>query len=109
MGCFASGRRRDEISRHPAILGSLPRASRFRSGTGRQELPTMAEEPSPRVSPFPPFAGRPRALLRGHWGSLQGAWTNGLNVSRRALANPEVQNFRDLFGGEIRTVRNLKE
>jgi DNA polymerase III subunit gamma/tau len=31
------------------------------------------------------------------------------DLSRRALANPEVQNFRDLFGGEIRTVRNLKE
>ena len=31
------------------------------------------------------------------------------DVSRRALANPEVQRFRDLFGGEVRTVRNLKE
>ena len=31
------------------------------------------------------------------------------DVSRRALANPEVQSFRDLFGGEVRTVRNLKE
>jgi hypothetical protein len=31
------------------------------------------------------------------------------DVSRRALANPEVRNFRDLFGGEVRTVRNLKE
>jgi DNA polymerase-3 subunit gamma/tau len=31
------------------------------------------------------------------------------DASRRALANPEVQNFRDLFGGEVRTVRNLKE
>ena len=31
------------------------------------------------------------------------------DASRRALANPEVQSFRDLFGGEIRTVRNLKE
>jgi DNA polymerase-3 subunit gamma/tau len=31
------------------------------------------------------------------------------DVSSRALANPEVRNFRDLFGGEIRTVRNLKE
>jgi DNA polymerase-3 subunit gamma/tau len=30
-------------------------------------------------------------------------------VSRRALANPEVQSFRDVFGGEVRTVRNLKE
>ena len=31
------------------------------------------------------------------------------DVSRRALENPEVQHFRDLFGGEVRTVRNLKE
>jgi hypothetical protein len=27
----------------------------------------------------------------------------------RALANPEVQRFREVFGGEIRQVRNLKE
>jgi hypothetical protein len=27
----------------------------------------------------------------------------------RALANPEVQRFRDVFGGEVRKVRNLKE
>ena len=31
------------------------------------------------------------------------------DVSRRALANPEVQRFREVFGGEVRTVRNLKE
>ena len=30
-------------------------------------------------------------------------------VTERALAHPEVQHFRDLFGGEVRTVRNLKE
>ena len=30
-------------------------------------------------------------------------------ATSRALANPEVQRFRDLFGGEIRKVRNLKE
>ncbi len=30
-------------------------------------------------------------------------------VTERALAHPEVQRFRDLFGGEVRTVRNLKE
>ena len=29
-------------------------------------------------------------------------------VSRRALENPEVQRFRELFGGEVRTVRDLK-
>jgi hypothetical protein len=28
---------------------------------------------------------------------------------RRALENPEVQRFREVFGGEVRNVRNLKE
>ena len=30
-------------------------------------------------------------------------------VARRALSNPEVQRFRELFGGQVRQVRNLKE
>jgi len=30
-------------------------------------------------------------------------------VTERALGHPEVQRFRELFGGEVRTVRNLKE
>ena len=30
-------------------------------------------------------------------------------VMDRALAHPEVQRFRELFGGEVRNVRNLKE
>ncbi|HEV2446424.1 MAG TPA: DNA polymerase III subunit gamma/tau, partial [Candidatus Sulfopaludibacter sp.] len=30
-------------------------------------------------------------------------------VTSRALANPEVQRFREVFGGEVRKVRNLKE
>ena len=30
-------------------------------------------------------------------------------ATTRALANPEVQRFRELFGGEVRAVRNLKE
>jgi DNA polymerase-3 subunit gamma/tau len=30
-------------------------------------------------------------------------------VTSRALANPEVQRFREIFGGEVRKVRNLKE
>jgi hypothetical protein len=30
-------------------------------------------------------------------------------ATERALAHPEVQKFRELFGGEVRTVRNLKE
>jgi DNA polymerase-3 subunit gamma/tau len=31
------------------------------------------------------------------------------DAASRALENPEVQRFREVFGGEIRTVRNLKE
>jgi DNA polymerase-3 subunit gamma/tau len=31
------------------------------------------------------------------------------DATRRALANNEVQRFREVFGGEIRKVRNLKE
>jgi hypothetical protein len=31
------------------------------------------------------------------------------DATARALANPEVQRFRELFGGEVRKVRNLKE
>ena len=30
-------------------------------------------------------------------------------TTERALNHPEVQRFRDTFGGEVRTVRNLKE
>jgi len=30
-------------------------------------------------------------------------------TSSRALANPEVKRFQELFGGQVRTVRNLKE
>jgi hypothetical protein len=30
-------------------------------------------------------------------------------VTERALAHPEVQRFRQVFGGEVRGVRNLKE
>jgi hypothetical protein len=30
-------------------------------------------------------------------------------ATERALANPEVQRFREVLGGEVRRVRNLKE
>jgi DNA polymerase-3 subunit gamma/tau len=33
----------------------------------------------------------------------------GDEVTARALSHPEVQRYRELFGGEVRTVRNLKE
>jgi len=31
------------------------------------------------------------------------------DATSRALKNPEVQRFREVFGGEVRKVRNLKE
>jgi hypothetical protein len=30
-------------------------------------------------------------------------------ATARALADPEVQRFREVLGGEVRRVRNLKE
>jgi hypothetical protein len=30
-------------------------------------------------------------------------------TSERALKNPEVKRFQEIFGGQVRTVRNLKE
>jgi DNA polymerase-3 subunit gamma/tau len=41
--------------------------------------------------------------------SAQPAGAKADEVTERALAHPEVQRFRELFGGEVRTVRNLKE
>jgi len=35
--------------------------------------------------------------------------TNEDDATNRALANPEVRRFREVFGGEVRRVRNLKE
>ena len=40
---------------------------------------------------------------------VQGNAAREDEASERALANPEVQHFREVFGGEIRKVRNLKE
>jgi DNA polymerase-3 subunit gamma/tau len=31
------------------------------------------------------------------------------DTTRRALAHPEVRRFQEVFGGEVRKVRNLKE
>jgi hypothetical protein len=37
------------------------------------------------------------------------AGKNEEEVAGRALGNPEVRRFREVFGGEVRKVRNLKE
>jgi DNA polymerase-3 subunit gamma/tau len=48
-------------------------------------------------------AGEPAAPLPPAAGKNEG------EVTARALANPEVRRFREVFGGEVRKVRNLKE
>jgi DNA polymerase-3 subunit gamma/tau len=42
-------------------------------------------------------------------GAPSAAGNNEEEATSRALANPEVRRFREVFGGEIRKVRNLKE
>ena len=54
---------------------------------------TTAEAPA-AAAPLSPIAATPDAEDE---------------VTGRALANPEVQRFREVFGGEVRKVRNLKE
>jgi DNA polymerase-3 subunit gamma/tau len=56
-----------------------------------------AGEPAP-LGGAPPGPGAPPA-----------AGNNEEEATARALANPEVRRFREVFGGEIRKVRNLKE
>jgi DNA polymerase III subunit gamma/tau len=45
----------------------------------------------------------------GETENLKPMETRADEASARALANPEVQRFREVFGGEVRKVRNLKE
>jgi DNA polymerase-3 subunit gamma/tau len=42
-------------------------------------------------------------------GPAAGTAPPSADASTRALENPEVKRFREVFGGEIRTIRNLKE
>jgi DNA polymerase-3 subunit gamma/tau len=51
-----------------------------------------ADDATDPAAPLPPAAG-----------------TSNNEVTARALANPEVRRFREVFGGEVRKVRNLKE
>jgi DNA polymerase-3 subunit gamma/tau len=48
-------------------------------------------------------AGEPASPLKAAAGNTEE------EVTGRALGNPEVRRFREVFGGEIRKVRNLKE
>ncbi len=80
----------------------------FQLDLGREEISTALKHlghPGLRfkvtfgavASAEPPPASAPKAVTKEN------------EVTERAMAHPEVQRFRELFGGEVRTVRNLKE
>ena len=80
----------------------------FQLDLGREEISTALKHlghPALRFkvtfgavkSAEPPPAAAPKAPTKEN------------EVTERAMAHPEVQRFRELFGGEVRTVRNLKE
>ena len=48
-------------------------------------------------------------VAAGQTAPLESKSSKEEEVEQRALSNPEVQRFREVFGGEVRTIRNLKE
>ncbi|HXB75270.1 MAG TPA: DNA polymerase III subunit gamma/tau [Candidatus Acidoferrales bacterium] len=57
----------------------------------------------------PAHSTAPSAALAPQPAAQPTAGTGDDEVTGRALGNPEVQRFREVFGGEVRKVRNLKE
>ena len=87
---FASGRPHSGIHHHPAILGTLPGAAVRSSRSRRQELSSLATEPSPPLAPFPSFAGKRRSLQHSRGRPLSrprqaGGREDDLGLDRHAL------------------------
>jgi DNA polymerase III subunit gamma/tau len=78
--------RPDDLNKSIRHLGERPLRVRVIVGAASPETP---------AEPVAPLAVAPTATED--------------EATGRALANPEVQRFREVFGGEIRKVRNLKE
>ena len=79
-----------------AVREVFGRTLRVKIGTGGQAA-SQSSAPAPAAALAPQPAAQPAAGNRDD------------EVTGRALANPEVQRFREVFGGEVRKVRNLKE
>ena len=75
------------MTEHNEISGALEAAEKAKG------IKVIVGEAAPSA-PIAPAASSPPA---------------GTDAASRALENPEVQRFREIFGGEVRTVRNLKE
>ena len=75
-----------------AVREAFGRALRVRFTAGEAEALTSPDPRPPGQSPV----GEPAPPAAD-------------DVAGRALSNPEVQRFREVFGGDVRKVRNLKE
>ena len=83
---FSLALKPDDINKAVQRLGERPMRIRVIIGAPGADAP---------AEPIAPIAAAPSAKED--------------EATTRALANPEVQRFREVFGGEIRKVRNLKE
>jgi len=90
----------------------------FQLDLGREEISTALKHLGYPALRFKVNFGEVKAAPQAMPNAAQGAQTEGPavrgkgnadEVTERALAHPEVKRFREVFGGEVRTVRNLKE
>jgi DNA polymerase-3 subunit gamma/tau len=82
----------------------------FQLDLGRDEILTALKQLGfPALRFKVNFGDAKSALAPAQPAPVQPAGAKADEVTERALAHPEVQRFRELFGGEVRTVRNLKE
>ncbi|HYA18476.1 MAG TPA: DNA polymerase III subunit gamma/tau [Bryobacteraceae bacterium] len=80
-------------------------SKQFQLDLGREEISTALKQLGMPGQRFKVLFGdvKPAAA------PIQTAAAKEDEVTERALSHPEVKRFRELFGGEVRTVRNLKE
>ena len=104
--------------REAGLLSQQLPGYRFVEDPGhRRELENFWGRPEGFIRPQPGLTAVEmfRALEKGQLKAIWIAGTNpmvsipDLHQVRRALAHPEVQRFREVFGGDVRRVRNLKE
>jgi DNA polymerase III subunit gamma/tau len=80
-------------------------SKQFQLDLGREEVLTALKHLGVPAQRFKVFFSEVRAAAA----PIEKPVVKENEVTERALAHPEVQRFRELFGGEVRTVRNLKE
>jgi DNA polymerase-3 subunit gamma/tau len=78
----------------------------FQLDLGREEITTALKRLGHPALRFKVVFGEVKAAAQP---VVQRTAASEDEVTGRALAHPEVQRFREVFGGEVRAVRNLKE